>query len=326
MPTTTDPPSGYRWRPARLQDVPLLADFFTAVDAAEGLEEVLGPAGARHELGLPGLNLRRDTLLGLTPDGAVRAFAWVWVQPTGNGCRAIVWVEAHPDHLHLEPFLLAWAEACARWHPVAAAAAEGCYLRQHAEEHRLRRRRALEEAGYRHVRTFVEMWRSLRDEPPGAPPPPSGIEVVPWSASLAEGARRAANAAFALHWDSLPATPEAWQKGILTDPQFRPDLSRLAVGEGGVVGFCLVSVDSDRNTRAQVSEMWLERLGTIPSHQRRGVGAALLGEVLRAGAAAGFARAGLGVDRDSTTRATALYERLGFSATRRTLAYVKDLR
>ncbi len=69
----------------------------------------------------------------------------------------------------------------------------------------------------------------------------------------------------------------------------------------------------------------MERVGTIPSHQRRGLAAAVVASVLRAGAAAGFTRAGLGVDQESTSNATALYERLGFAATRRTLAYAKDL-
>jgi mycothiol synthase len=51
-----------------------------------------------------------------------------------------------------------------------------------------------------------------------------------------------------------------------------------------------------------------------------------VGEVLRAGVAAGFTRAALGVDQENPSNATALYERLGFVAIRRTLAYVKDLR
>jgi ribosomal protein S18 acetylase RimI-like enzyme len=66
-------------------------------------------------------------------------------------------------------------------------------------------------------------------------------------------------------------------------------------------------------------------VGTIPARRRRGLATALMGEVLQAGAGAGFTRAGLTVDQASTTQATALYERLGFVASRRTLAYVKDL-
>lgn len=325
MPPLPVPPAGYLWRPAALSDTAALADLFRAVDAAETLEEVLGPAGIRRELTYPGLDLTRDTLIGFTPDGAARALAWVWTQVTARAARAIVWIEAHPEHVHLEPYLMKWAEACAR--PLLQAARPGArrYLRQHVEEDRLRRRRVAEEAGYRHARTFVEMWRPLGEDLPAGPPPPPGITVAPWSSARAEPARLASNAAFALHWDSLPLGPEDWQQRVCTDPQFRPDLSRLALEGDQVVGLGLVSVDEEHNARDGAAEMWVERVGTVPSHQRRGVAAALISDVLRAGAAGGFRRAGLGVDHDSAARATALYERLGFVATRRTLAYVKDL-
>ncbi len=325
MAPTPAPPPGYRWRPASLGDAAALSGLLHAVDSVEGLEEVLGPAGIRRELAFPGLNLSRDTLIGLTPDGAARAFVWVWTLATDRAARAIVWIEAHPDHVPLEPYLLTWAEDRARPFLEAAGPAVRRYLRQHVEEHRLRRRRVLEQAGYRHARTFVEMWRSLGEGLPPAPFSPPGIEIVPWAPSLAEGARLASNEAFTLHWDSLPLGPEDWEQRVCADPQFRSDLSRLALHRDTVVGLGLASVDAEHNEREGVAEMWVERVGTVPSHQRRGVAAALLGEVLRAGAAASLARAGLAVDHDSATRATALYERLGFVAARRTLAYVKDL-
>jgi mycothiol synthase len=325
MSAAPSPPPGYQWRPAGLQDAAALADLFTAVDAVEDLEEVLGPEGTRRELAHPGLNPERDTLVGLAADGAARAFAWVWTQATGEAARAIVWIEAHPDHLHLEPFLLAWTEAHARPLLRGAGPAGHRYLRQHVEEHRLHRRRALEEAGYRHARTFLEMWRPLDRDLPVRRPPPLGVKSVPWSPLLADGARLVSNEAFALHWDSLPLGPEDWQQRVCTDPSFRPDLSRLAVRGDEVVSLCLTSVDAEQNARKGVAEIWVHRVGTLPACQRQGLATALIAEVLRAAAAAGFTRAGLGVDQESTTRATALYERLGFAATRRTLAYVKDL-
>lgn len=324
MPAPPLPPPGYRWRPARLSDADALADLFRAVDEAEGIDEVLGPEGIRRELAHPGLDLAHDTLLGLSPGATAAAFAWVWTQQVGQCARAIVWIEAHPDHLHLEPFLLDWAEACARPRLGADDAARR-YLRHHVEEHRRRRRRAVEEAGYRHARTFLEMWRPLDRESLAAVPAPPGTEIVPWSPPLAEGARLVANEAFASHWDSLPLDREDWQQRVCEDPYLRPDLSRLAVRHGEVLAFCLVSVDPEHNAREGAAEIWVERVGTVPARQRQGLATALLGAVLHAGATAGFTRAGLGVDLAGTSGAAALYERLGFVATRRTLAYVKEL-
>jgi len=311
MPDTHPPPPGYRRRPARLDDAAAIAALLTAVDATEGLDEVLGPEGVRRELSSPGFDLERDTLVALTPDEAIRAFGILWLHPTGRPTRAILWMEAHPSHLQLEPFLMGWAEARAG-QGLEQAPPGSRRLRQHIEENRARRCRAVEEAGYRHVRTSVEMWRSLAEDLPAEPSPPPGIEIVPWDTPLVEGARLAANESFALHWDSVPLTPEEWQQRVCADPFFRPDLSRLAVGGGKVVALCLASVDAEQNASRGVAEIWVERVGTIPSHQRRGLATAVVAAVLRAAAGAGFTRAGLGVDQESTSNATALYERLGF--------------
>jgi mycothiol synthase len=325
MPTYPSLPAGYDWRPARLDDAARLSALFRAVDEVEGLEEVLGPEGVQRELTLRGVNPARDTLAALTKDGDIRGFAWVWAKRAQQAARAIVWVEAHPEHLHLEPTLLAWAEAAARPLLGPAGSPGRRYLRLHIEEHRTRRRRVVEGAGYRHLRTFVEMWRTLTGRLPEPASLPAGIEAVAWCPDLVEGTRHAANESFASHWDSMPVGPQDWQARVCDDPNFRPDLSRLALSGGRVVALCLASVDREHNAREGVAEMWLERIGTVPSQQRRGLATALTGRVLHAAAEAGFTRAGLGVDEDNTTRATAVYERLGFSATRRTLAYVKDL-
>jgi len=325
VPDTPTPPAGYRARPARLDDAADLSALFTAVDTAEGLEEVLGPQGTRRQLAHPGLDRRRDTLVVLDAGGVIRGFVWIWVKRDGDSARAIIWIEAHPEHTGLEPFLLAWAEATARPHLGPAGGPGRRYIRQHVEEHRERRRRVAEEAGYRHQRTFIEMWRPLTGDLPTPTPLPPGIASVPWSPDLAEGARLATNEAFASHWDSMPTTPEDWQARVCDDPNFRPDLSRLATDGGRVVALVTASVDREHNARHGVAEVWVERVGTVPAYQRRGLATSLVGEVLRAAAAAGLTRAGLGVDQDNTTQATAVYERLGFAATRRTLAYVRDL-
>lgn len=324
MPVEPTPPPGYRSRAARLEDAPALAELFVAVDAAEGLEEVLGPEGTRRELTYPGVDLQQGTLVVLD-DRAIRGFGWVWGQPGPGAARAFVWIEAHPEHVHLEPFLLAWAEAAARLVLVAPGGSARRYLRQHIEEHRERRRRVVEEAGYQHARTFLEMYLALEQHRPAGPPLPPGVTVVPWSSRWEEAARLTSNESFASHWDSLPVGPEDWRARVSGDPNFRPDLSRLAVRGDRVLSLCLAEVDAEQNNRRGGAEMWLNRIGTVLACRRRGLATSVVAEVLRAGAAAGFTRAGLGVDQDGTTRASALYERLGFTTTRRTLAYVKEL-
>lgn len=316
------PPAGYEWRGARAGDAAALIALFEAVDAVEGLDEVLGPQAVGHVLSYPGLDASRDTLIAFR-DGAACGFIWVLGQPPTEPERARLLLEAHPDHLPLEPFLLEWAEARAR-RRFAAGTGRGV-LRLHVEEHRLRRQRVLEETGYGHVRTFAEMRRPLVGPLPPALPLPAGLEMVAWDPRFEEPARRAANEAFALHWGQLPVPPDLWRAGVTGDPNFRPDLSRLAVIGEEVIGLCLVGVDTEYNARRGVAEIWLERISTVPAYHRRGVASALITEALRVGAQAGFTQAGLGVDQENTTGANLLYERLGFRLARRTFTYQKDV-
>jgi ribosomal protein S18 acetylase RimI-like enzyme len=66
-------------------------------------------------------------------------------------------------------------------------------------------------------------------------------------------------------------------------------------------------------------------VGTRPAWQRRGLATHLLLRTMQAALEADIPSAALTVDQDSNTRATAVYERLGFVPSRRTLTYVKDL-
>lgn len=325
LPGPAPPPSpGLTWRPATLGDAAGLAALFAAADAAEDLEEPIGPDGARYYLTFPGLDPAEDTLVAAGPDGELAGFAWAWVQESSAARRALLWIETRPEHTGLESILLGWAEARARPRLESGPPGGRRHLRLHVEEHRARRRAVFETAGFRHARTFVEMHRPL-DSPPGPPPPLPGIAVVPWAPELDEAAREASNEAFAHHWDSIPLSSDEWRGRITGDSVFRPELSRLAVHDGEVVALCLAAVDPEYNEQEGIAELWVDRVATRPTWQRRGLGAALIAEVLAAGALSGLTRAGLTVDQDNTSRASALYERLGFVAERRTLAYVKAL-
>jgi mycothiol synthase len=316
---------GASWRPAVRDDAARLAALAAAVDAVDRLPDPGGPETYRYWLSYPGLDVEHDTLLAVTPVGDVLAMVFVIHQHTPARSRVVFWFEAHPDHVDLEPFLLAWAEH--RGRDILARAEPGVprRLRIHVDGHRQRLRDLVEAAGYRHARTFVEMRRDLARPLPDPGPAPPGITIVPWAPDLDDGARLASNAAFDLHWDSLPLSMDEWRQRHTGDDIFRPDLSVLALHDGRVVSLSLATVDPEFEAHTGVCEVWIDRLGTAPGWQRRGLATALLVETLRRSVAAGAARAGLSVDEDSTTRATALYERLGFSVDERSLTYVKDL-
>ena len=57
---------------------------------------------------------------------------------------------------------------------------------------------------------------------------PEGFEIVPYCADLDELVRVAKNEAFRDHWGVTPTPPEMWRSWF-TGPEFRPELSPLAL-------------------------------------------------------------------------------------------------
>ena len=170
------------------------------------------------------------------------------------------------------------------------------------------------------ARVFVEMERSLADDLPEPRPLPDGVEMVPWTPDHDEAARLVSNAAFAGHWGSLPMDSETWHSMVVDDDVNRRDLSFLAVADGAAVAMCLIEVDLEEDPSA----LWVSRVGTVPTWQRRGLASALLAGSIRAGAADGLLTAGLSVDEESSFDATALYTGLGFTVKSRSITYLLE--
>ncbi len=305
------------WRPTTLEDIPSIVTFAAAVDAVERIEFAGGPEYWKWWLGQH--DLETDTLLAIGPDDRVVALGGSFGTNTDRGARAILWLDVHPDRLDLEQPLLEWAIGRGRSQVAASTHAEKV-VRVSAEEHRDRRRSLLEASGFVEARAFVEMERSLADDLPEPGPLPDGIEVVPWTPGHDEAGRLVSNASFADHCGSLPIDPETWGSSVLDDDVTRRDLSFLAVAEGASVAICLIEVDLEEDP----SKMWVERVGTVPQWQRRGLAPELLTRSMRAAAATGLLTAGLSVDEESLFDATALYTGLGFTVKSRSITYLLE--
>lgn len=83
--------------------------------------------------------------------------------------------------------------------------------------------------------------------------------------------------------------------------------SRVALRDGERVGICMLG--------ARGEEGWIGGLGVVPSARRGGIGDALMQSVLDEARSRGMREVRLEVIRENT-RATPLYERLGFELTR----------
>lgn len=321
-----DPPilPGIEWRPPVADDAQALADHTRLIHEAERLQYLPGPDFFGWLLEQPGIDSEHDMLVGLL-GGRIVADTGTWLHSGENGARCIIWAEASPDHGDLKPFLLEWSEVRARQRLSGMPDDLPRVLRISVEEHRTAQRQAIEAAGFDSPRSFADMARPLTDLPP-APGTPNGIEVVGWSADLEEMTRVASNESFADHWGSVPMNAEEFTGLYAASPGFRGDLSFLALDEGKVVSFCLCEVDEEDNADRDTNDLYIGRVGTIPSHRGQHLAGHLIVRAMEAATqAGGLDRAALDVDEMSHTNATAIYERLGFKTYARSLNYVKAI-
>src|SRR5437762_9396458 len=101
----------------------------------------------------------------------------------------------------------------------------------------------------------------------------------------------------------------------MASPNMRFDLSWLAEVDaepGKIAGFCICEVMNTRNKRNGRLDGWIDILGTIRDWRKKGLGRALLLHGLHSLRSAGLETAMLGVDSESLTGATRLYESVGF--------------
>jgi ribosomal protein S18 acetylase RimI-like enzyme len=117
-------------------------------------------------------------------------------------------------------------------------------------------------------------------------------------------------------WSPLEEPYETWAHWAIESEHHDPELWFVAEEGDEVCGFAMCN-RSDR--RADTG--WVGILGVRRPWRRRGLGEALLRHAFLAFADKGMTRAGLGVDAESPTGATRLYERVGMRVYHETVVY-----
>jgi GNAT superfamily N-acetyltransferase len=185
---------------------------------------------------------------------------------------------------------------------------------------------AFERNGWQHDRTNWVMEINLAAAPIPEPAWPDGIRVR--SADLERDARAVHAAdldAFSDHYGFVPQPFEEWFHFRTEFVRAEPDLWFLAVDDdrdGEIAGIAICS--SERTGQPDLG--WVSILGVRRAWRRRGIALALLRHAFRELAARGKPRAGLGVDSESLTGATRLYERAGMRVVREGYEYERVLR
>jgi len=157
-------------------------------------------------------------------------------------------------------------------------------------------------------RTFLRMRIDLAERPP-APEWPEGIQPRPFVLGQDEVATHdAITEAFADHWGHLDVPFDEWVTRTRSH-SFDAGLWLLAMEGDEIVATSLGSAGPEGG--------WIGGLGTRRAWRGRGVAAAILREHFRVFWDRGVRTVQLGVDADSLTGATRLYEKAGMRVTER---------
>lgn len=311
----TTPPEGYTLRPPTPSDIAEIIDLMVAFDTSfygeadpytvEDIEEDwkrLTPA--------------TDAWVAVASDGALAAYATV----TDNGYgqfNADCYV--HPEHRGhgLGSTLVHIMEQRARELIPNAPENARIVLGNGVLVPDTVARELLEHEGYTLARVFWRMGVELA-APPSAAEWPDGVTVCTFEPGQDEHAiYEASEEAFSDHWGHVPRSYERWSKR-LTRSDLDPALWFLAMDGDQIAGLALCSRRPDTG--------WVDTLAVRRPWRKRGLGMALLqqafGELYRRG----DRKIGLGVDAQSLTGASRLYERAGMRSMLEAAFYHKELR
>jgi mycothiol synthase len=315
-------------RPAMMDDVEAVVELINACAI-----ELMGEPRAlvqdvRSDWQQPEFNPETDTLVVLTPEGGIVGYAEMWDR--APHVRLYVVVEVHPEYVGrgIGTALCRWEEGRARRSIPEAPSGARVVLQQNVLSTDEATQELLRQQAYHVVRHNLRM-RIDMDELPPEPAVPAGLIIRPFvrereSRALVLAIRQS----FRDHWGFVEWPSEehyqAWMHYLDTNPDVDPSLWFVAVDErtSEIAGMSLCHPEV-----AQDPDMgWVETMGVRRRWRRRGLGLALLRHSFRALYRRGKRKVGLGVDADSLTGATRLYEKAGMHVYRQYVEYEKELR
>ncbi|HEX6288097.1 MAG TPA: GNAT family N-acetyltransferase [Herpetosiphonaceae bacterium] len=305
-------------------DFPAIVELWNTCEAVDQVGEGTSVNQLRVEFADPWLDTERNVRLWEDADGALIGFGQIWTPNSADEIQSRLVYQVHPEHRQrgLESQIIAWAEERLRdlSRERGLPARLGCAVRdtQH-EELALMERHGLSIERY----TLV-MARPL-DELPEAQLP-AGFTLREVSAEDGAAWVEMFNLSFIDHWNHHPLTLERWQTWF-SDPDYHPELNLIAVAaDGTFAAFCWAGFDPTENERTGQGLGWVHLLGTRRGFRRIGLGRGILLSGLHRLQACGMKTVRLGVDAQSLTGATRLYEAAGFDRVQTWAKFTRDLK
>jgi ribosomal protein S18 acetylase RimI-like enzyme len=319
-------PEGYISRPAELADVEAVHTLLNATAIEQTGEAEWDLDELRNDWKSPHFDLAKDTLLVLAAGGELAGYADVWDQEPH--VRIFCIGRVHPDFRGqgIGTALTHWLDWRGAQAVLKAPAGARVVLLQFmpasdtvAQEH-------IGQHGYRLVRYFHDMIIEMDATPP-APSLPEGIIIRTFQREKEErSVLLTIRDAFKDHWgyveSPLEKALEEWTHWLDNDPDHDPSLWFLATCNGDIAGVSLCRP----KTAADPDKGWVDTLCVRRPWRRQGIALALLHHTFTEFYRRGVRKVGLGVDAESLTGATRLYNKAGMHVKRRHANYEKELR
>jgi mycothiol synthase len=267
-------------------------------------------------------SVETDTLCAVNSARRLAATAWVTCDDSlQHEYRVFLDGRVHPEYRGhgLGSFILHWMEARARQMLSELEVNRPGVLRIDFYDRSEDALHLFEQHGFRLAFAEDEMRRDLSHPLPESHLP-AGMTLVTWSPERAGLFFDAYRDAFRErprfpHWSE-----ETWRTMFASGASFRDDLSLLLLEGKEAVGFVLCHVEDAAEVAGGLG--WIAQMGVRPAWRKRGLGRALLCEVLHRLQSDGLGWAALEVNVDNH-RALRLYNRLGFERYRRRTSYQK---
>jgi mycothiol synthase len=306
---------GYALRPAGKDDAPGIHTIIVASDTADW-GEASGYSLGEVEDTLNEVDPATDTWIVTSPSGEIAGYAYIHDR---SHVRMDVEGYVHPGHSGrgIGTALVRASGARAREHVPMAAHGARVVVQNWINADNANARALLEREGYTPFRYFLRMESALDGTSP-TPEWPNGMTVRTCEAEPDQRLMyETMEEAMADHWGFIPRTFDEWmgrKKGSTWDPT----LWFLALAGDEPIGGAVRSVSEGVG--------WVDNLGVRATGRKRGLGMALLRQAAREFSRRGLEKMALGVDSESPTGATRLYERAGMHVAQRHATYGKVLR
>jgi mycothiol synthase len=310
-------PRGFIVRAPTMEDLEAVTQLVNAYEiAVEGTSETTLD-DIRTGWQMPDFHLDTDAWVVLSPEGE-------YVGSVDVGHRQHVKIYeygcVHPDYWGrgIGSYLLQVAEDRALQHIPEAAPDARVSLGTSVNSKDVTAKRLLEDHGFQLVRHFWRMGIEMRETPPAAQWV-EGISIQTMAPGMERAVFEADEEAFLDHWGHIPSTFDEWQHWTVKRESFDPSLVFLAMDGDQIAGFALCANEKELGG-------WVHVLGVRRPWRRKGLGLALLHHAFAEFYYRGIHNVYLGVDAQSLTGATRLYERAGMHVVKEFQRYEKELR